>query len=105
MNIAVNEIMESKVRSSMDVQYLQLFNESHMHAGPSTDSHFKLVLVSDGFNGMSKVKRHQFIYGVLKDELAGPVHALALHLYTPQEWDQTNVPDSPMCAGKNIKNK
>jgi BolA protein len=73
-----------------------------MHAGPATDSHYKLILVSEAFEGLSKVKRHQRLYSILKDELAGPVHALALHLYTPQEWQAVNVPDSPLCAGKNI---
>jgi BolA protein len=78
----------------------ELVNESHMHAGPATDSHFKLTLVSDAFDGKRAVARHQLVYGLLADELAGPVHALALHLYTPQEWHASaTVPDSPNCRG------
>lgn len=79
--------------------HLELINESHMHAGPATDSHFKLVLVSADFAGLRPVARHQKVYALLSEALAGPVHALALHLYTPEEWQQASVPASPSCQG------
>jgi BolA protein len=51
------------------------------------------------------VKRHQAVYRVLQDELqsggqGGSVHALALHLHTPEEWSAVAVPASPLCAGQ-----
>lgn len=96
-----NRISE-KLKNACHPQHLELVNESHMHAGPASDSHFKLVMVASEFADLSAVKRHQLVYKVLQEELAGPVHALALHLYSPQEWqDAGNVPDSPLCAGKN----
>lgn len=85
--------------ASLNPRHLELLNESHMHAGPATDSHFKLVLVSEAFNGLRAVARHQKVYALLAEELAGPVHALALHLYTPEEWQTASVPASPMCQG------
>ena len=79
-----------------------LARDRSMHAGPATESHFNLTLVSAQFDGLPVVKRHQVIYKILHDELAGPVHALALHLYTPGEWEsQKKAPESPKCAGKN----
>lgn len=90
-----------KVAAAFTPEHLDLLNESHMHAGPRTDSHFKLVVVAQAFEGLSKVKRHQLIYSLLADELAGPVHALALHLYSPAEWQSQVVPSSPLCAGAN----
>lgn len=98
---AVEARIESKVQAAFQPQHLELFNESHMHAGPRTDSHFKLVAVAKTFEGLSKVKRHQLVYRLLGEELAGPVHALALHLYTPAEWESQAVPASPPCAGAN----
>ncbi|MGM8932687.1 BolA family protein [Salinicola halophyticus] len=77
-------------------------NESHMHhVPPDSETHFKVTLVSDQFEGLMPVKRHQLIYSLLADELAGPVHALALHLYTPQQWAARGEvrPDSPNCRG------
>ncbi len=97
----VEQAIERKVAAALQPVHLELLNESHMHAGPRTDSHFKLVAVATAFDGLSKVKRHQLVYRLLGEELAGPVHALALHLYTPKEWGQQAVPDSPLCAGTN----
>ncbi|MCA6062753.1 BolA family protein [Thalassolituus marinus] len=96
--MSIAETIQSKV-AELNPQHIELLNESHMHAGPATDSHFKLVLVSEAFDGLRAVARHQKVYALLKDELAGPVHALALHLYTPQEWLSANVPASPNCQG------
>ena len=95
------ERIKQKVVAALEPLHLQLTNESHMHAGPATDSHFKLVVVANGFRGLGKVKRHQLLYRMLGDELQGPVHALALHLYTPEEWAPHLVTESPLCAGKN----
>ncbi|MBM94657.1 MAG: transcriptional regulator [Oceanospirillaceae bacterium] len=94
---------ETQIREklvSLNAAHVEIINESHMHAGPATDSHFKLILVSEAFEGRRAVQRHQQVYGLLKQELDGPVHALALHLYTPAEWQEAEVPASPSCQGK-----
>lgn len=98
---ALEAVIRRKVTAALQPTHLELLNESHLHAGPRTDSHFKLVAVAAAFAGLNKVKRHQLVYRLLAEELAGPVHALALHLYTPQEWASSAVPASPMCAGSN----
>jgi len=97
----VEKSIESKVLEALRPDYLTLENESHNHGGPATDSHFKLTVVSAEFTSLSKVKRHQKLYGILAAELAGCVHALALHLYTPAEWEsrQSGAPVSPNCLG------
>lgn len=85
--------------SSLAPIHLDILNESHMHAGPATDSHFKLIVVSEAFAGLRAVQRHQDIYRRLQAEMAGPIHALSLHLYTPAEWEKAEVPASPDCQG------
>jgi BolA protein len=99
--LTIDAAIRGKVSAAFQPVYLELINESHMHAGPRTDSHFKLVAVATAFEGLNKVKRHQLVYRLLGSELAGPVHALALHLYTPAEWENQAVPASPLCAGAN----
>ena len=94
-------VLERKLGLEFEPAFLEVLNESHMHGGPATDSHFRLTVVSSRFAGMSRVARHQKVYGLLSAELAGGVHALALHLYTPGEWrerEQT-TPRSPDCRG------
>lgn len=94
------------VTDSMQPELFRIENESHRHSVPvNSETHFKLVVVSDIFDGLSRVKRHQHIYQLLQQQLAGPVHALALHLYTPAEWQQRqqDVPASPDCRGGSTK--
>lgn len=99
--MSMQTTIESKVRDRLAPQVMQVENESHMHGGPATESHYKLTAVSDEFSGLNLVKRHQLVYGLLKEEMAGSIHALALHLYTPEEWAERNqsAPPSPDCRG------
>lgn len=103
MNVA--ERLETLIRAELAVDALALENESHMHAGPASESHFKLALVSPEFIGMSKVKRHQRVYGIVAELMQNPIHALALHLYSPEEWASLSgeVPLSPNCMGGSKK--
>jgi len=86
----------------MDCQYLEVLNESHMHSvPPNSETHFKVTVVSDAFQGKSKVARHQVIYHLLGGMMQQGLHALALHIYIPDEWReiQERSPDSPNCMG------
>ena len=99
--MAIQTQIEQKL-ASLTPDVLRVENESHMHSvPPNSETHFKVTLVSERFSGLMPVKRHQQIYSLLADELSGPVHALALHLYTPGEWDSRSAPrpDSPNCMG------
>ena len=99
--MSVAEAIESKVRGALPVAHLELENESHRHNVPAnSETHFKLVLVSDAFQGQMPVRRHQAVYQVLAEEMKGPVHALALHLFTPDEWrDQGGAGPDPRVWG------
>lgn len=95
-------LIEEKLASSFDVKHLEVLNESHMHSvPPNSETHFKVVLISNDFDGMRKVARHQSIYKVLDDAMKNGVHALALHLYSEDEWKEKNdgAPLSPNCMG------
>lgn len=96
--VSTQKIIEEKLQE-LNPTHVEIINESHMHAGPATDSHFKLVVVSEAFESVRTVARHQKLYKILAQELQGPVHALSLFLYTPEEWQQVEVPSSPNCMG------
>lgn len=97
----MHERINSKLLAQIQPTHYEIINESHMHSGPATESHFKLIVVADCFDGLNAVKRHQKLYGVLAEELREGVHALALHPYTPAEWalNQQGAPASPNCRG------
>jgi BolA protein len=69
---------------------LDVVNESDLHAGhassPGTgESNFRVLVVSDAFAGKARVARHRIVNDLLKDELSGAVHALALLALAPGE--------------------
>ncbi len=91
-----------KLTADFDLQHLEVVNESGSHnVAPGSETHFKVVLVSETFGGQSRLVRHRAVHAVLTDELAGGVHALAVHTYTPEEWRQRfgDAPMSPDCRG------
>jgi BolA protein len=100
--MTVQESIESKLGAALPLRHLEVINESHNHNVPAnSETHFKVVAVSDAFDGVTLINRHRQINELLKVELAGPVHALAIHAYTEQDWRKRNgdAPMSPPCLG------
>lgn len=82
----------------------QIEDESHMHSR-GKESHFKVVVVSQAFDGVRKVQRHQKVYAALGD-LMQQLHALAVHAFSPDEWQaEQAIPDSPHCRGGSLADK
>ncbi len=81
--------IEAKLRSLEPVR-LEVLDESSAHRGhggwrEGGETHFKVVVVSAAFEGMSRVARQRMVYKMLDAEFAGGVHALALTALTPAE--------------------
>lgn len=93
----LRETLDSALRPAL----LEVINESGQHnVPPGSETHFKVTLVAEAFAGLSRVQRHRRVNQLLAELLAGPVHALALHAYTPAEWAaRGEAPASPPCLG------
>lgn len=53
----------------------------------SDGNHFGVRIVSDAFEGLSRVRRQQAVYAALGDAITGgAVHALTMRTLTPAEW-------------------
>lgn len=93
--------IEQKLTDEFSPITLKVENESHMHSGSATESHFKVTLVSDQFAGKMLLARHRMINETLKEELDGQIHALTLHTMTGEEYTAKGgiVADSPACQG------
>ena len=94
--------IESKLTEALSPLHLEVSNESHMHNVPEgSESHFRVVAISEKFAGKSLLARHRLINQLLKQELESGVHALALHTMTPEEWFAKGgaAPESPPCLG------
>jgi len=100
--MTVQSEIERKLGDALNPRHLEVVNESHMHHVPAgSESHFKVVLVADAFQGEKLVARHRRVNSILAAELGGGVHALALHTYTIDEWRARfgEAPLSPPCHG------
>jgi BolA protein len=95
-------IIERKLAQRFAPDHLDVINESAKHnVPPGSETHFKVVLVASGFEGLRLLARHRLVNEALADELAGGVHALAIHTYTEPEWRARfgAAPMSPPCLG------
>jgi len=102
LKMQVQKLIEETLSSSFTITHLDVANESHMHSVPAnSETHFKVVLASPDFNDVRKVARHQRVYKALDEPLKNGVHALALHIYTEDEWREKtgDAPTSPNCMG------
>ena len=98
----VKDRIEQKLTDAFEPRHLEVVNESGNHNVPDgSETHFKVVIVSDEFDGRRLLARHRHVNETLADELAGPVHALAIHTYTALDWQERfgNAPMSPPCRG------
>lgn len=95
--------IEQILADNLDLAHLEVLDESGNHSVPDgAQSHFKVVAVSDQFDGRSRIDRHRAVNGLMAEEFAGGMHALAIHTYTPREWRDRfgEAPMSPPCASQ-----
>jgi BolA protein len=91
--VSVKSRIEEKLEAALQPASLRVVDESHLHAGhaghrPEGETHFRVYVVAAGFEGKSRIERHRLVNTLLADELAGPVHALAVHPSAPGEADR-----------------
>lgn len=95
--MALEDVMRAKLEHAFAPTQLQIVNDSGRHAGhhharamreagrPTGETHYNVVIVSDAFRGVSRLGRQRLVYDALKEELAGPVHALSVKALAPGE--------------------
>jgi len=88
--MATQDIITNKLREAFTTESLQVIDESHLHEGhaghrPGGEGHYRIYIVSEAFIGKSRVERHRMINAALAGELAGSIHALAIHAKAPGE--------------------
>ena len=85
------DTIERKLNDAFTPQSLKVVDESHLHDPthpghrPEGETHYRVYIVADAFKGKSRVDRHRMINTALATELAGSVHALAIHANAPGE--------------------
>ena len=102
--------VESALRNQLIARFqpthLEVENESHQHSVPkNSETHFRVVIVADGFRGVNRVQRSRWVHEAVASLLTsagGSVHALSLRVFDPDEWTKRGAKDdsvSPPCFG------
>lgn len=86
----MDDLIKRLIEENLHPSHMELINESFKHAGHAGDNgtgqtHYKLIVVSDMFEGMSRVERHKHVMLILEGAFETGLHALSLELYTPQQ--------------------
>ncbi len=79
------ERMKAKLTEAFTPSHLEIIDQSEDHRGhggyrEGGETHFKVVITADAFNGMNRVARQRAVMKVLKSEMDERVHALALEV-------------------------
>ena len=69
--------IEASIRAGMAVTHLEVSGDG---------AHFEAVIVSPAFEGLSRIRRHQLVYGTLGERMGGEIHALSMKTFSPGEW-------------------
>lgn len=97
--------IEAKIQEclqKLNPQHLQVVNESYMHNVPKgSESHFKVLVVSEEFKGLQLIKRHRLVNSLVKETLQDDFpHALSIEAKAPEEYKEDYKLDpSPNCRG------
>jgi BolA protein len=100
--MSLEDRLRRKLDDAFSPEYLNVLNESGRHnVPPGSESHFRVTIVSDRFDEASRIERHRLVHRLLEEELAGPIHALAVEALTPEEWQRKGgvAATSPDCRG------
>ncbi|KYF71528.1 BolA family protein [Sorangium cellulosum] len=96
------ESIQSKLVHALDPVHLDVENESRMHSVPAgSETHFKVLVVSEAFRGLSPLDRHRRVNAIVREEFGAGLHALTIRAMTPDEWERQGGADfrSPACLG------
>ncbi len=101
--MSVTDLIQQKIVVNLHPLHLEVINESFLHGRPdSAESHFKVIIVSETFEGKSLLEQQRMVYSLLKEELQTRIHAFSLKTLTPSQWQQdpkqTSL-TSPTCRG------
>ncbi|PLX38620.1 MAG: BolA family transcriptional regulator [Hyphomicrobiales bacterium] len=92
--MSMRDLIEAKLKLALQPESLEVVDESEQHAGhlprhghadQGGDTHFRVFVVSSMFEGKSRVDRHRMVNDLLGEEMAGTLHALAIHATAPGE--------------------
>lgn len=100
--MVIKTAIEEKLVNAISTLGLEVLNESYMHNVPDgSETHFKVIIISNDFDGMRILQRHRLVNSILSEEFKNGVHALSIQALTQEEWHSKGkkIMPSPECLG------
>jgi BolA protein len=90
LDMTLTDFITRRLQDSLQPTHLAVTDESHQHQGhggwrEGGETHFRLDIVSDAFQGKSRVERHRLVNEVLAEAFGRGLHALAIKARAPGE--------------------
>jgi BolA protein len=86
----VRDALEARLREGLDATHVEVIDESHLHAGHAGardgGQHFRAVIVSEKFDGLSRVGAQQLVYQTVEEWMGKEIHSLSMKTFTPEAW-------------------
>lgn len=84
------ERIRDAIRLGLDASQVVVIDHSAEHAGhpgaATGAGHFEVTVVSDRFEGLSRVSAQRLVYQAVAELMATEIHALSMHTFTPAQW-------------------
>ncbi|RMB90735.1 hypothetical protein DUI87_33000 [Hirundo rustica rustica] len=99
--------IRAKLTAALQPTHLEVRDDSPVTGlPPGAETHFGVLVVSESFSGLPLLQRHRLVHEALREELAGPLHALQVTARTPQQWQRDpRAPPAPPCLGGSKRDK
>lgn len=82
--------IEDALRDRLEAQIVEVIDQSALHEGHSGSQggggHFRVLVVSDRFRGLTRIAAQRVVYEALGDLMRDDIHALSMRTLTPEEW-------------------
>tara|TARA_B100000029_G_C17278099_1_gene852449 strand:+ start:249 stop:521 length:273 start_codon:yes stop_codon:yes gene_type:complete len=87
----IDEI-KNRIIENLTSAKVEIIDQSQQHAGhgdPNKGSHFNAIIISDDFDGLNLVQRHQRVYKILGNDMGSRIHAFSMKTFTTQEFSNS----------------
>jgi BolA protein len=88
-------IIRSTLEHVLDAEHVEIEDDSALHAGhlgaQGGGGHYRVLVVSPRFEGLSRVAAQRLVYQALGDLMASEIHALEMRTLTPNQWRQSSA--------------
>ena len=89
MSVSIKEAIKAKLADQMSIYHLDIKDTTGKHTHHTNFDggfHLNAIIVSDDFQNLQLINRHQLVYKALGSMIKNEIHALSMKTFTVEEW-------------------